>query len=222
VSGEPSVELGSKPWVGADFGEVVGADAKQARALFGDGKLFLAGDGDERLGKDQRPGADGAIFVGVADHAVEHDVRDEIARDETGDDLAGGDFDFDRDRKRAQGERLGKVDEQGALTRSLEVGGDQAAVAIGATHEALADFDHDGGRVVAAVLGGSPDEVARAVFGRPRAQELGELGLAFDLAVHAVAADEQPVAASEIDEQRVDGEAVAQADGVRETGAAWC
>jgi hypothetical protein len=47
VSREPSVELGCESSVGADFGEVVGSNAKQARGLIDHGQLVLTGHGHE-------------------------------------------------------------------------------------------------------------------------------------------------------------------------------
>ena len=51
---------------------------------------------------------------------------------------------------------------------------------------------------------------------RARAQELGELGLASELGVQAVRAQEQSIATSNVEERGVDRDHVAQADGVGE------
>ena len=88
---EPAIELGGEPRVGANFGKIVGADTEQARGLLGHGELVLAADGDERLGKNERTGADDATVARVAYDAVEHDVGGVAVLALTEEDLAGGD-----------------------------------------------------------------------------------------------------------------------------------
>src|SRR6185369_11397695 len=86
-----------------------------------------------------------------------------------------------------------QIHEQRALSGALQIGGIQTAIVVLALDEAVANFDHDRGCVVATLAGGMRDQVLGRVRRGASAQQLGQLALVFDLRVDAVTTDEQAV-----------------------------
>src|SRR4051794_31201544 len=96
VDSQTSVELAGQGTVRlANFAEVVGPQTQEPGTLRGNRELAGDGDTHQRLGEEERADGDHAIAF-AAHESVEDDVRDQVARDDLGDESPRFEFDFYR------------------------------------------------------------------------------------------------------------------------------
>ena len=202
VGSEPPEQLSCQSVIGgANFCEVVLAKSQQSGCLAHLGQLVPERNAHQGLGKEQPSHSD--LQAAYRHDAVQDDVTNQIARHHPGRRRPFGEIALYRGRACCQYQRRGGATEQRGGACPLQITGRQALGAAGPAHKSIDDANDDGGRVVPTFLTSAGDQRFSGTCGRPGSEQLTQHGLAPQLTVHSVGAQQYSISATQIDKQRV-------------------